>query len=75
MNAASCCISSGSALLAKINTFVHVQSLGGQVHFYLEISTYDPLNYIMDNPILIVLICMGKPSEYKGISLKWMYLC
>ena len=28
------------------------------IHIYLEMSTCDPLKYIMYNPILIVAICM-----------------
>ena len=34
---------------------------------YLEISTCDPLEYIMDNPIYIVFMGMEDPSEYKGL--------
>ena len=31
-----------------------------RIHHNLENSTYDPLKYTMDSPILIVSICMGK---------------
>ena len=48
-------ISSGPALFANINT-----SPGTEVHNQFEISTCGPLKCIMDNPILIVFICMGK---------------
>ena len=33
-----------------------------------KISTYDPLKYIMDNPILIVLICMGKSTRMQRVK-------
>ena len=49
------CILSGSGLFAKI-----IQSSGTEVHDYLEVSTCDHFKYIMGNPILVVLICMGK---------------
>ena len=42
------------------------------LHDNLENPTSEPLNYIMDNPILIAFICMGSvwenPLEYKGLS-------
>ena len=37
-----------------------IKSSGTAVNNYLDISTCDPLKYIMDNPILILFICMGK---------------
>ena len=36
------------------------QFSGTEIHHNLENSTCDPLKYIIDNRILIVLICMGK---------------
>ena len=47
----SCCISSGSALFAKIKTTFKDK------HHNLENSTCNPLKYAMDSPILIVSIC------------------
>ena len=44
-------ILSGPALFAKIK-----QSSWAKIHNYLEISSYDPLKYIMEN--IIVFICM-----------------
>ena len=38
----------------------YMKYLGNEVHIYLEISTFDPLNYTMDTPILIAFICMWK---------------
>ena len=39
-----------------------MQSSGRYVQSHLEISTFDLLKYIMDNPIPIELICMGKST-------------
>ena len=39
------------------------QISGTDIHHYLENCTCDPLEYTMDNPILIVSICMENPSE------------
>ena len=47
--------SSGSTQFAKTK-----QPSEYEIQFYLNIITCDPLIYIMDNPILIVCICMGK---------------
>ena len=50
------------------------QSSGTEVHNYLEISTRDPLKYIMSNSILIVFICVGKIlSECKGLGTNAMF--
>ena len=45
-----------------------IQYSGTKVQNYLEISTRDPLKYIIDNPILIVLICMGKSIRIQRIN-------
>ena len=37
------------------------------MHNYLEISTCDPLKYIMDNPILIVLMGMINSIRIPGL--------
>ena len=39
-----------------------------QVHNYLERSTSDSLEYIMDNPTLIVIICMGKSIRIQRVK-------
>ena len=61
------CISSGSALFAEVRAMFR-----DLLHDNLENPTSEPLNYIMDNPILIAFICMGSvwenPLEYKGLS-------
>ena len=38
------------------------QSTGTEIHHNWEMPTCDPLKYIMDNPILIGCICMGKST-------------
>ena len=43
------------------------QPSGTEIHHNLENSTCDPLKYTIGNPILIVSICMGNPSEYREI--------
>ena len=45
------------------------QLSGTEMQYNLKILTCDPLNYTMDSPILIAFICMGNPSEYKGLTL------
>ena len=59
-NTATCGISSGPALFAKINTiFAKINTiLMDWSAYFLKISICDPLKYIMDNPILIVFICL-----------------
>ena len=42
-----------------------------EVHIDKEVSTCDPLKYIMDNPILIVAICMGKPIKIQRNLLRY----
>ena len=37
-----------------------------EVHNYLENATCDPLEYMMNNPILLYLYVLVNPSEYKG---------
>ena len=44
------------------------QSSGTEVHNYLEISTCDPLKYIMDNPILIVFMGMVKSIRIQRVK-------
>ena len=59
-----CCISSGSALLAKIKTaFVDRNT-------YLENIACDPLKCTMGSPILIVSICMGKSTRIQRVKHK-----
>ena len=36
------------------------QSSWTEIHHCLKIVTFDPLKYIMDNPMLIAFICMEK---------------
>ena len=72
---ALCSISSGSTLFADIKTIsIYLVILarsnliitsGTKVHHNLKISTYGPLKYIMDTPILKAFICMGA-SQRKG---------
>ena len=48
-------------LFANINT---------EVYNNMVLSTFDPLQHIMDNAFFIVLICMENPPEYKGLMSK-----
>ena len=50
-----CCISTGSALFAKIKTIFRDRNL-----LNFEILTCDPLQYKMDKSMFVVSICMGK---------------
>ena len=43
------------------------QHLGTEIHNYCENSSSDTLKYTMGSPILIALICMENPPEYKGL--------
>ena len=45
-----------------------MQSLGSYVQSHLEISTSDPLKYIMENPIPIEMIRMGKSTRIFRIN-------
>ena len=49
------------------------QYSGTEIHHNLENITCDPFKYTVDSPILIVLICMGNPSEY-NFRLKVIHL-
>ena len=40
-----------------------------EIHHNEETSTCDPLKYKMGNPILIVLICMGKSTRIQRIKI------
>ena len=44
------------------------QSSGTEIHLDLETSTFDPLKCKMDNPLLIVSICMGKTTRTKRVN-------
>ena len=55
-------VSAGPAMFAKINM------LGTEVHNYLEISNCDPLKHIMNNPILIVFVLIGKSIRIQRVN-------
>ena len=59
-------ISSGSVLFAKSVTI----SRDRDTAFNFETSTFDPLKYQIDNPILIMLIFMWKYIRIQRV--KWM---
>ena len=45
------------------------QSSGTEIHYNLEIPTCDPLKYVMDNPMLIAFICMGKSIRIQRVNI------
>ena len=45
-----------------------------EVHLNLEISSFDPLKYVMDNPFPIVFICTGKFIRLQRVKLCVLYL-
>ena len=63
-NSAECCISSGSALFAKITTNFHRQK-----HTKIKkILALTPKKCKMDSPILIASICMGKSIRIERVN-------
>ena len=44
------------------------QPSGTEIHHDLENSTCAPLKYTMDNPILIVSMCMGKSIGIQSVK-------
>ena len=44
------------------------QPSGTEIHHYSETSTCEPFKYTMDNPILIVSICMGKSIRIQRVN-------
>ena len=50
------------------------QPSGTEIFHNLENSTCEPLKYKMSNPILIVLICMGKSIRIQRVNLHVPYL-
>ena len=70
-NAAYCCISSGSALFAKIKTTSRTKIHHSHT---LENSTCDPFKCTMGNPILVVSIFFSKRS-YFCIVTSWSDKC
>ena len=54
---------------APFHLGLHWAELQLNVHYmYLEIMTCDPLNHIMDDPILNVLICMRESISPKRVN-------
>ena len=65
-NCAWCSISFGSTLF-KIKTILRDRN----TFINWEMPTYDPLKYIMGNPILIAFFCMGKSIRIWRVILNW----
>ena len=54
---------------------IQKQSSGNEVQILLEISsTFDPLKYIMENPILTAFICKGKCTRIQRDKVPKSYL-
>ena len=57
------CISSGSALFAKIKTIFREE-----VHHTLDNGTCDPIMYTMGSLIYSILVCMGKSTRIQRVN-------
>ena len=43
-----------------------------EIYHNLEILICDPLQYMMDNPILIAFVCMGNPFSVQRLKCKYL---